>query len=297
MFVASGQLALGSSLFRSSLALDHGVRLFAVERRRLVYDSRLVSAVASAQSTFTIALIVLAGEVQIEGRRIAAPALLLLDEATFDGPARIALRSQGDTYRALEARLPRSSFRSRAPSVIDVRDVSSALLDASMFYVQRALDDGAVELDDEARGVLRQLCAADILEREPELQTGVQHAITTRVWRAIAHVYGRGDLSATLKVVAATERIPLRSATRAVQLLYDDLPFPGRAWRETALGLRLKLASMFLSSDASIAEVARAMGYGRLEAMTHAFQRAGLGSPSEVRSRLLAPFSDDSTAT
>jgi transcriptional regulator GlxA family with amidase domain len=58
--------------------------------------------------------------------------------------------------------------------------------------------------------------------------------------------------------------------------------------------LRLKMAVIMLSAkDATVAEVARVVGYGSADAMARAFRDAELPAPSEVREALRTPIRDD----
>lgn len=288
MLFARGDIAIGRALVRTAVALDQGMRVFAVERRNLIYDSRLVGKSASPRRSCELVLFLLEGEIDTsEGQHVRAPALVVTDDRWYEGDGQF--RATGRPYRAVEVR----AHHRRAcapPAPPRILALPSGLAAAASDHARAALDSPATPLAEPARALVEALVAAGLIARCPSggrpLDAGAEV-----LWRAIATAYGRGDVLPSLKWLAATSALSLRQTSRNVEALQRSVLLPGTRWRDALRVLRLKLASMFLSCpELHVGEIASALGYGRLEAMTNAFQRAGLPSPTRVRAALLVPL-------
>jgi len=78
-----------------------------------------------------------------------------------------------------------------------------------------------------------------------------------------------------------------RQLDRYLQDFFETFTMVGGGWRAATVHLRIKLAVMFLSAEGvSVAEVARAVGYGSSDAMARAFRDAGLSAPTTLREAL-----------
>lgn len=83
-----------------------------------------------------------------------------------------------------------------------------------------------------------------------------------------------------------------RSVTRRVQDIHRRYRLVGRGagrWRGLRDATRLVIGSIYLShAEATPAAVAKAVGYGSVEALDHAFRAAGLPPPTALRRALIA---------
>jgi len=108
-----------------------------------------------------------------------------------------------------------------------------------------------------------------------------------RPWRAVRRLAERFALSATLGELGALAEVSGRQVDRFVSEFTRAFPMSGGGWRAVTVHFRLKTAVLFLSAeDATIAEVAHAVGYGSADAMAKAFRDAGVPSPSTIREAL-----------
>jgi AraC-like DNA-binding protein len=287
MLSARGDITIGPARVRSAIALERDLRLFAIERRGLVYDSRFVGKGEVAQAECDVVIFLLEGALEaFDGPRVRAPAVLVTDDAWYE--TRGQFRATGHPYRAVEARIRRRAANDRTTSPRALPLVG-ALGRAASAHASAALDSANASLTESAHTLVAAMTDAGLVAPPRQSMRALDAGAAT-MWNAIANAYGRGDLLPSLKWLAATSALSLRQTSRRVEALQSGLLLPGTRWRDALLGLRLKAASLFLSCpELHVGEIARALGYGRLEAMTNAFQRAGLPSPTRVRAALLEP--------
>ena len=89
----------------------------------------------------------------------------------------------------------------------------------------------------------------------------------------------------TMGEAAEAVGLSVRQLRRDIDGFVDAFQFGLGGWRHEMRRLRLKIAALGLSAEgATVAEVARATGYGSTEAMARAFREAGLPPPSTVLS-------------
>ncbi len=123
---------------------------------------------------------------------------------------------------------------------------------------------------------------ASIVEEEP--------AHIARTWNAFAPIFRDFTLSPALSDMADRATRSLRQVDRDFDELLETFRLVGDGWRNTIQRFRLSMSILMLSAPpATVAGVARAVGYARPEAMTSAFRAAGLPSPSAVREFLQNP--------
>ncbi len=114
------------------------------------------------------------------------------------------------------------------------------------------------------------------------------------LWRALRPMAERLELLPTIQQLSAAMGTTPREVDRYVRAFVSASGLVGAGWRPASLHLRLKLAVIMLSAeDASVAEVARVIGYGSADAMARAFRDAALPSPGAVRDALGACAGDD----
>ena len=91
-------------------------------------------------------------------------------------------------------------------------------------------------------------------------------------------------LTPTLQEVADRVGLSTRQVDRYVESFLRAFGLVGGRWRSSTRYWRLKLAVILLSADgASVADVARCIGYSGSDAMARAFRDAGLPPPVTVQ--------------
>jgi AraC-like DNA-binding protein len=118
----------------------------------------------------------------------------------------------------------------------------------------------------------------------------------TRLSSALCDVGTR--LEANPMLVDMERRLDLsrRQVARSFQEMASTYGVDYASWREMANLCRLRTAAALMTHpQARTAEVARAVGYSSVEALCHAFARAGLPSPGRIMERLDALSCDSAS--
>jgi AraC-like DNA-binding protein len=109
------------------------------------------------------------------------------------------------------------------------------------------------------------------------------------LWRALRPMIERFYLTPTLQEVGDATGVSLRQVDRYVQEFVTSFALVGEGWRHATRHMRLKLAVLLLSADgASVADVARAVGYRSSDAMARAFRDADMPAPTAVQQQVRA---------
>jgi AraC-like DNA-binding protein len=107
-----------------------------------------------------------------------------------------------------------------------------------------------------------------------------------RLWAALTPLYQSNGATTSIKQIAASLGMSMRQVGRDAKELVATFGL-GSGYREALLTLRLRVAALMLSApEATVAEVARLVGYGSPIAMARAFRDARLPSPSAVQDAL-----------
>jgi AraC-like DNA-binding protein len=105
------------------------------------------------------------------------------------------------------------------------------------------------------------------------------------LWNGLRPLIEQMALGSTLDDLSRDASVPKSRARRYVEQMLIGLI--GTGFRGLTHHLRLQAAVLMLSADgASIAEVARTVGYGSTAAMARAFRDAGLEAPTTVRDQI-----------
>lgn len=137
----------------------------------------------------------------------------------------------------------------------------------------------AAVIDELARaGVIAGALTETVIAEEPER--------FRRMWQAIEPLYTTYGATTSLKQIASSAGISMRQAGRDAKEMSAAFGIAG-GYRDALLLLRLRVAALLLSApDATVADVARAIGYGSAIAMARAFRDAKLPSPSVIQAAL-----------
>jgi AraC-like DNA-binding protein len=281
MLRARGAFEVGRSRLAIDVVVSLGVASVAIDRTRLSYDTRHVARSASVLRDGLVVYVVLEGKLHWgDGRVFEGPLAFALPSADFEGdPASsIRYRLEGEHVRALELWLEAHPPSHRAPERLQ-----GELLAASEALFASAAPGEAPVVDDAPRlratnALLGALADGAWCDRRALL------VLEGPAWERLRGVLRDLDLRRSLKVLADDASVSERQFQRDFAALID---VAGTGFRETLRRWRLRLGLLLLSApDATVAEVARALGYARPEAMNTIFRNAGLPPPSTLRAML-----------
>lgn len=280
MLSAESLQEFASSTLCSTIFLERQLRVHLMRRDRLVFDSSFSPPAKHASQSVHL-FVQLTGTFAVTGgERYPSPAAFVLSESEFDRVMNgsITFRSWGERCTIVEARVPAASVKlpvglahgaiELAPSVWDaLHALESTRAEPEVHQLIGALA---------TTGVLTSDLAAGVVTNEPER--------FQRVWAVIRPLYGNLATSASLKQISTLAGLSLRQLGRDLRDLTRTFGMFGAGFRDAMRILRLRAAVLLLSApDGSPSEVARAVGYGSLDAMGRAFRDAHLPAPSIVQ--------------
>jgi AraC-like DNA-binding protein len=268
-----------------------------VQRRGLVFDTRFVPPSAQAPSANPCLYLLLDGTWRMStGTSFAAKQALVVSGALLDGAngeREFTYRAEGEPFCMMELHV--------SPAATPLRPSHTPLpisLDEGTWEVATAVAGCSRDDDDRLlAGVLALLAALARLSLvSPGLAEDVSRPVPARfqlLWKAIGPIVERLDLRPTVKELRAVTGNTPREVDRTVRAFVSSFGFLGGSWREGSRYWRLKLAIIFLSADgASIADVARVVGYGSTDAMARAFRDAGIRPPNVLKEQIASGATD-----
>jgi AraC-like DNA-binding protein len=301
MLAARGEVLVGKGHLRWTVAFTSHLWVSIIERRGLVYDSKLVPPASGRAKERPCVYLLLEGAwLCADGTSISSPhALVAADEHLdgADGARPWCFRAVGEPFSSIEVHLD--------PTLTPVRpkDVPfTVALDAGAWAAARHVREASRRRDDRQLSIaiatlVRALGALSLVN--PGLADVVARPTPKPfqiLWRAVGPIVERLELRPTVKEVSATTGASSREVDRFVRAFVSSFGLVGGSWRQASLHWRLKLALLFLSADgATIAEIAHAVGYGSADAMTRAFRDAGLPAPSVIQKELTARAASSAT--
>jgi AraC-like DNA-binding protein len=277
---ATSSRTFGASTLRSTVFLERRLRAHLVTRDRLLYDSAFGSR-GKAPGGVAHLYVTLRGMLQIAGGPpLPGPHAYALAETEFDHvvPGARTFRSFGAPCEIVELRVPTAELRrplgldrgplELPPPVWDAyHELARTQREAAVHRLIEALG---------AAGILSRDLTSSVVTEEPER--------FVRVWSVLEPLYGDLAASTSLKQVAQIARLSLRQLGRDLRDFTATFNLYGGGYREAMRVLRLRAAVTLLSApEGTPGEVARAVGYGSLDAMGRAFRDAHLPAPSIVQ--------------
>jgi AraC-like DNA-binding protein len=223
--------------------------------------------------------------------RFDGPAAFLLAREHLDGAngtRSLTYRADGEPYASIELHgsiddlghapsppaavaLDERAWQSAERVVSLGLEDDAALVARLTEHVDRLRDLGVVSAE-----------AHDAMARPPSL-------VFRALWRAFRPLVEGFSASASLHQVSTATGLSERQAGRNVESFFGRFAFPGKGWRPVMRVVRLKLAVLLLSAEqATVGEVADAVGYKSVTAMAKAFRDAKLAPPSEIQGLLRA---------
>ena len=284
MLSATSTRHFGASTLKSTVFLERRLRLHLVHRDRLVYDSAFappakkasdyVHVYASLRGTFAIA-----GAAPVEG-----PQVHILAETEFD---RVIAGAR--TFRSYGAPCVIVELRVKSTDLLRPIGIERGPLELppAVWNAYDALDRDGDELAVHrllgalgAAGVLSSDLTSSVVAEEPER--------FSRVWTAVRPLYEDLATSTSLKQIATIANLSLRQLGRDLGDFTRTFGLFGAGFRDAMRVLRLRAACLLLSApDGTPSDVAKAVGYGSLDAMGRAFRDARLPAPSAVQEAVL----------
>ena len=272
---------------RSTLVLERAMRGTVVRRENLAFDTKFAAAMPGKPEPVGQLFLLLSGRlVTSTGQTYEAPVGFLLADDEIE---RMTARS--------------TSFRTFGPNVdviqlrIDRRDLTRepGIAHGPLPLTPACWDAAHAFLDGAARGdtgtltqLLHALVAAKLVDaRIPGTIIAEEPLALSRLWDAITPLYQTHGGTLSLKQIAAHLDLSLRQVGRDAKELTETFGMGG-GFRDMLLVLRLRVATLLLSSVATVNEVAKTVGYGSPIAMARAFRDAKLPAPSAIQAEMQA---------
>ncbi|MBA3394686.1 MAG: hypothetical protein H0T89_18715 [Deltaproteobacteria bacterium] len=280
MLSATSLRRFNTSTLKATVFLERRFRAHLVSRDRLLYDSRYAPP-AKRPSSFVHLYASLRGTFVVGGGQpVTGPTAYVLAETEFDRvqPGSRTFRSFGAPGVIVELRVPASDLKRPVGLAHGPIELPPAVWDAYQRLeaspTEPMLHELIVRLG-EADVLSRDLIASVVAE-EPERYR--------RLWTVMRPLYEDLATSTSLKQLATIAGLSLRQLGRDLGELTRDFGLFGAGFRDAMRVLRLRAAVLLLSApDGSPSDVARAVGYGSLDAMGRAFRDAHLPAPSIVQ--------------
>ncbi len=280
MLSATSKREFAGSTLRSTVFLERRLRAHLVARDRLLYDSAY-AAPSKKSSSFVHLYATLQGAFSIDGGKpVEGRSAHVLAESEFDRVVASArkFRSYGAPGVIVELRVPAPDLL--RPVGLDHGQLTlpdsvwEAYANLERNPTEPALHQLIVRLG--AAGILSADLTASVVTEEPER--------FIRLWTVLKPLYEDLATSTSLKQIATIAKLSLRQLGRDLGEVTRTFGLYGGGFRDAMRVLRLRAAVLLLSApDGTPSDVARAVGYGSLDAMGRAFRDASLPAPSTVQ--------------
>lgn len=294
MIVSATNIQIGQDHFRTHTAVGHSVAVHVADRPRLIFDTRFLPAAPVPARDRTSLWITLSGSFAWRGPTagcVEGPSIVALSERQFHGEHGVrpwAVRSWGGELLAIDFRVPEAMSGVDCGAAPVQIEASGGVVRAAEAYAVAAREGGPSLLQTPLRRLTEALVEAGVFRPSVlDAVTREQPEELTRLWEAITHSIDNFRSLPNMKNLAAATGCSLRTLARTVDALDQTIALRPGGWRFSMFYARLSVASLFLSvPGASVAEVARKLGYRNVQALTNAFQRAGMPRPSEYAMRV-----------
>ncbi len=280
MLSATSTRPFGQSTLSTTIFLERRFRAHLVVRDRLLYDS-MYAPPAKKPSAFVHLYAQLTGSFSVDRGPITTGAqAYVLAETEFDRmmPGSPTFRSSGAPGTIVELRVPATSLR----LPVGLRN-GQIQLPTAVWEAYAALE--AAPSDQALHQLIVKLGDADVLSKD--LTSSVvpeEPERFVRLWQVLRPLYEDLATSASLKQIAIVAKLSLRQLGRDLGDLTRTFGLFGAGFRDAMRVLRLRAAVLLLSAPGGTpSDVAKAVGYGSLDAMGRAFRDAQLPAPSVVQ--------------
>lgn len=280
MLSATSTRPFGQSTLKTTIFLERRFRAHLVVRDRLLYDSTYAPP-AKKPSAFVHLYAQLTGSFAVDrGPATTGPQAYVLAETEFDRmmPGSPTFRSSGAPGTIVELRVPANTVLRPVGLRNGQIELPTAVWDA-----YKALE--AAPGDQALHQLIVRLGEADILTRDLTSSVVAEEPERfVRLWQVLRPLYEDLATSASLKQIAIVAKLSLRQLGRDLGDLTRTFGLFGAGFRDAMRVLRLRAAVLLLSAPGGTpSDVAKAVGYGSLDAMGRAFRDAQLPAPSVVQ--------------
>ncbi len=283
MLVATSEVTVGSAVMRSSLLFERAIRGTLVQRKNLAFDTKYAAAASGKPEPVGHLFMQLTGTFEKDvSAKVAAPFAVMLADDEWERPKEGSrtFRTEGECVDVVQLRFARDVVRVPIGLEHGALTLSSASWDAVAALLEagprgdasalsRALDALASD------GIIAATVPGTVIGEEPER--------FRRLWDALRPLYQTHGATTSLKQLANSLGMSMRQVGRDAKELSTAFGIGG-GYRDALLVLRLRQAVLLLSApDATVADVARIVGYGSPIAMARAFRDADLPAPSVIQ--------------
>ncbi len=289
-----GRVAIGASRIKFAVGYARAAWVQVEERAGFALDTRFIPAAEAAAPDRTCIYLLLRGRWVLHGDcSFEGPSAFVVSEELLEGANGARSRtfcSAGSPLVSIELHLPTTYVLAGAgvPSALAMDEDAWA----AAFEFSAALEGEhpATLLRERLPRLLRELSRLAILTPDAPAVIGEPApAALERVLRAMLRSVERMYLGGTMKDLESATGISQRQLARDIESAVRVIGLVGLGWRLTSRHLRIKIAVMLLSGEhATVAGVARIVGWGSADAMTRAFRNSGLAAPTVVQRQVRA---------
>lgn len=283
MLVATTETRIGGAGIRSSLFFERTVRGTVFRRDSLTFDTKFAAAASGKPEPIGHLFILLAGRwVNDRGEVFNAPVAFMLADDEMERPQQGSrtFRTDGGRVDVVQLRFGKDNVRVPIGMGHGPVEANSAVWDAAAGLFESSDAPGLTRVLDalaEANVVAGSMTST-VINEEPER--------FRRLWEALRPLYQTYGATTSLKQLASSMGMSMRQVGRDAKDLSAAFGIGG-GYRDALLMMRLRSAVTLLSApEASVADVARLVGYGSPIALARAFRDAKLPSPSVIQASL-----------
>jgi AraC-like DNA-binding protein len=297
MLVARGSREFANARLDWTLTFASKIWYLGVDRHGLAIDTRYIpGAQGPARPTKCIYLLV-RGAFEAHGPsgfRVEGPSCLLLSDEQLeggDGRRSMTFRASGARFTVVQVNVPDAYVVVTPEDGPPIVQVSASVWEAAERTLALAHTPEDAVFVRSITGLVQALVAEGILSEQANESARQRAPLGLQaIWKALRPIIERFDLLPTSKQVSDAAGVSPRSVDRYIADFIASFGLLGRGWRAGTRHLRVKIAVMLLSAaDASIADVASAVGYRSPDAMARAFRDAGLPPPTAVQEAVREP--------
>lgn len=268
---------------RSTLLFERALRGTVVRRESLAFDTRFAAAAAGKPEPVGHLFLMPRGRWVFDtGEVLHGPLAFVIADDEIERPHAGArtYRTDGERVDVVQLRIHERQLRVPIGLGAGPLSIPASCWDAIDTLVRDAPGGDAALLarvvDELARaGVVAASIGQTVIAEEPER--------FRRLWQALAPLYSTYGATTSLKQLASSLGMSMRQVGRDAKEMSAAFGIGG-GYRDALLMLRLRVAVLLLSApEATVAEVARLVGYGSAIAMARAFRDAKLPAPSVIQ--------------